>query len=121
MNYQPIGTAPRDGSWIRLYSSLHRITSHTVRWRATGGKGPGWYSSKGARLGSEVFDSWLPAKDAGATWCEILGLARTATRDQITAAYRDKAKLAHPDAGGSHEAMTALVRARDEALAVCGR
>jgi hypothetical protein len=27
------------------------------------------------------------------------------------------AKVAHPDAGGTHEVMTALVRARDDALA----
>jgi hypothetical protein len=40
----------------------------------------------------------------------------TATRAQIVAAYWARAKVAHSDAGGSHEAMTALVRASDEAL-----
>jgi curved DNA-binding protein CbpA len=48
---------------------------------------------------------------------EVLGVDRSAGRAEIVAAYRDKAKRAHPDAGGSHEAMTALVRARDQALA----
>jgi hypothetical protein len=116
VSYQPIGTAPHDGTWVRLYSSSHRITSHPVRW-TTGPKGPGWHSAKGARLSSGVFDAWLPVENAAPAWCEVLGITRTATRAQIVAAYRDKARRAHPDAGGSHEAMTALTRARDEALA----
>jgi hypothetical protein len=70
----------------------------------------------GERLAAAVFDAWLPVKDAAPTWCDVLGLTRTASRAEIVAAYRDKAKLAHPDVGGSHEAMTALSRARDAAL-----
>jgi hypothetical protein len=47
---------------------------------------------------------------------DILGVPRTATREQIESAYRKKARSAHPDNGGSHEAMTRLNLARDEAL-----
>jgi hypothetical protein len=78
--------------------------------------GPAWYGARGERLAAAVFDAWLPVKDAAPTWCDVLGLTRTASRAEIVAAYRDKAKLAHPDVGGSHEAMTALSRARDAAL-----
>jgi PncC family amidohydrolase len=36
-------------------------------------------------------------------------------------ACEGQAKVAHPDAGGSHEAMMALTMARDEALAAVDR
>jgi DnaJ-like protein len=45
---------------------------------------------------------------------EILGVRPDATRQEIDAAYRRKAKLFHPDApGGSDSAMVALNKARD--------
>lgn len=49
-------------------------------------------------------------------WTEVLGVPAAAAKAQIEMAYRDKAKTAHPDAGGSTEAMAELTRARDEAL-----
>lgn len=54
------------------------------------------------------------------SWAEILGVAEDATREQIEAAYRERAKRAHPDAGGSHEAMAALNAARAAALKARG-
>ena len=44
---------------------------------------------------------------------ETLGVERGADRDAVRRAFRDKARRAHPDAGGSVEAFGALVRARD--------
>ena len=41
-----------------------------------------------------------------------LGLVFPATIDEIKTAYRRLAVEAHPDRGGSNEAMTALTRAR---------
>jgi hypothetical protein len=41
-------------------------------------------------------------------------------RSQIESAYRALARKAHPDAGGSHEAMSELNRAREEALKEVG-
>lgn len=55
-----------------------------------------------------------------AHWSTILGVPQRATREQIDAAYKIKAKVAHPDAGGSGEAMAALNRAREDALAAAG-
>ena len=56
-----------------------------------------------------------PGQAESALWWNVLGLDRTATLDQIEAAYRTKAKSAHPDAGGSHAAMAELNAARQQA------
>jgi hypothetical protein len=47
---------------------------------------------------------------------DILGIRAGAAKGEIEAAYRKKAKLLHPDCGGSDEAMSNLNRARMEAL-----
>lgn len=48
-------------------------------------------------------------------WAIVLGVEITATREQIETAYRKAVKTAHPDAGGSHEAMLKLNKAVAEA------
>lgn len=58
----------------------------------------------------------LPAPADAKPWREVLGLIGPVTAEQVKAAYREKAKSAHPDTGGSREQMAALSRARDEAL-----
>lgn len=50
------------------------------------------------------------------SWADVLGVHSNASKDAIEAAYRDRAKKAHPDAGGSTDAMAELNRARQEAL-----
>ncbi len=52
---------------------------------------------------------------AGVDWWLELGVSEQATTEQIEMAYREKARAAHPDAGGSHEAMARLNAARDAA------
>lgn len=44
---------------------------------------------------------------------DVLGVKRDATEEEITASYRQKAKLCHPDMGGSPEAMQRLNDARN--------
>jgi len=56
----------------------------------------------------------LPAP-AGEHWSEVLGIARTASIDEINAAFRALAETAHPDKGGSQDAMARLTVARDAA------
>ncbi|EQA97247.1 hypothetical protein L286_23260 [Sphingobium sp. HDIP04] len=53
-------------------------------------------------------------------WWEVLGVPMRPTRDEVNRAYRDKARTAHPDQGGSHAAMARLNAARDSALAEIG-
>ncbi|MBU0517173.1 MAG: DnaJ domain-containing protein [Proteobacteria bacterium] len=48
-------------------------------------------------------------------WWEVLGVGRTASEDEINAAYRIKVRTAHPDHGGDAEAFKRLTAARDQA------
>ena len=50
----------------------------------------------------------LPAPDP---WWDVLGIARTATRAQVDAAYRHAARFAHPDAGGDRATWERLASA----------
>lgn len=47
----------------------------------------------------------LPAPNATRDWWEVLGVARTASLDDLRAAYRRAASAAHPDRGGSNDQM----------------
>lgn len=60
----------------------------------------------------------LPASSSKKDWRELLGFPPAARpgRDDIDAAYRSKAKSAHPDAGGSDAAMAELNAARADAI-----
>ena len=60
----------------------------------------------------------LPAPDAKQPWRVVLGFgAGVPTKTDIEQRFRLKAKEAHPDMGGSTEAMLALTKAREQALA----
>jgi hypothetical protein len=62
----------------------------------------------------------LPSPQQPQHWYEILGVSRDATKEEIEAAFRERAKTAHPDTGGSHEAMAALTGARRAGLLARG-
>lgn len=70
-------------------------------------------------IGKVLADAYmqLAAPKAQRDPWEVLGLRPGATADEIDAMYRVKAKAAHPDAGGSDEAMAELNDARDRAKA----
>lgn len=55
----------------------------------------------------------LPAPEQ---WWQVLGVGMQATATQITQAYHAKARTAHPDKGGSVDAMARLNAARDEGI-----
>lgn len=59
----------------------------------------------------------LPALEQ---WWQVLGVPASATVDQIRAAWRERAAIAHPDKGGSDAAMARLNAARDDGLAARG-
>lgn len=71
-----------------------------------------WGASEMLERAVQAFEA-LPAPKS--CW-DILGLRPGASADDVSRAYRDKARRAHPDAGGSSSAMAELNRARDEAL-----
>jgi hypothetical protein len=50
----------------------------------------------------------------------VLSVDRTATAQEIRRAWRDKARTAHPDAGGSDSAMQELNEALHDALKIAG-
>jgi DnaJ-class molecular chaperone len=52
----------------------------------------------------------LPEKAGGLSWWDVLGVPINATEEQVTSAYRAKAKIFHPDSGSApdHEAMVKL-------------
>lgn len=62
----------------------------------------------------------LPAPPGRKPWREVLGIVGTPVKQDIEAAFRDRAKKAHPDAGGSSEAMAALTEAKASALREIG-
>lgn len=58
----------------------------------------------------------LPPQPAPKPWWETLGVSRYADRDTIKEAYREKAKTAHPDGGGSDAEFIDLQQAYNQAL-----
>lgn len=67
----------------------------------------------------------LPSPNPKQSWRAVLGFNAdkpgVITKERIEGAYRLAARAAHPDkAGGSHEAMAAVNRAREEALRETG-
>lgn len=58
----------------------------------------------------------LPAPGAAKAWWEVLGVSQHATPDEINASWRDKAKQAHSDVGGSDARMSEINVARDQGL-----
>lgn len=54
----------------------------------------------------------LPAPPGQKSWREVLGLTGPVTKADIDAAYRALAATAHPDTGGTTDAMAELNRAR---------
>jgi preprotein translocase subunit Sec63 len=49
-------------------------------------------------------------------WWDVLGVSRTATKDEINKAFKRKARQAHPDVGGSDDEMKEINQAREEGL-----
>jgi hypothetical protein len=57
-----------------------------------------------------------PQRARPQTCWEILGVRKGASEFEINRAWRDLAKSAHPDVGGTYEQMLRLNTAREEAL-----
>lgn len=62
-----------------------------------------------------------PPSSSQRSWYDILGIAGTEDIEKIEEIYREKAKKAHPDNGGSAEAMAELNAAIKEARKLKGK
>lgn len=69
-----------------------------------------------AFAGFKALPEQAPARD----WWTVLDVPAYASWEQIRRAYREKAKFAHPDAGGSREQMHELNEARAAGAKACG-
>jgi hypothetical protein len=91
--------------WDRVADNLYAIGLHIKSLRAQLRYGVG---SLEQALGGYLA---LPAKEP---WWKVLGVRESAGVAEIDAAYYRLAPAAHPDHGGSDEAMARLNTARDE-------
>jgi len=93
--------------WDRVADNIVAIAKHIEALRGQDRWGVGTLEQ--AFAGYQA----LPAPEQ---WWQVLGVSEHATADQINAAWRDQARTAHPDHGGSDAAMARLNSARDEGL-----
>lgn len=63
----------------------------------------------------------LPAPAPTALWSEVLGVERFCKWDDVEAAYREKAKVHHPDRGGKPDDWYAIQTAYEQAKQERGR
>lgn len=93
--------------WRRVADNITAMARHVESLRAIERYGVGNLN--------QAFAGYAPRLQAAAVeWWLVLGVQKTATPDQVEAAYRQLARTHHPDAGGSAYQMAKLSEARDE-------
>jgi len=92
--------------WDRVADNIAAIAKHIEAMRGMDRWGVG--TAKQAFAGYEQ----LPAPEQ---WWQVLGVSQHASQAEVDAAYRRRAREAHPDTGGSDAAMARLNAARDQA------
>jgi hypothetical protein len=58
----------------------------------------------------------LPEQTSGIAWWNVIGVEKDADKDTVTAMYRNKAKIHHPDRGGDNHKFTELNEAYEQAM-----
>lgn len=96
--------------WDRVEHNMRAITKTIDALRGI----ERWGSSDLMERAFTGFEA-LPAPSADHWWM-VLGVDPTATSGAITRAYREKARAAHPDQGGSTAEMARLNAARDQGM-----
>lgn len=99
-------------AWNRIPDNIAAIAAHVECLRGIDRYGVGTIE--------QAFTGYAALPPKGSTWRTTLGFAPGAvvTLDDIDAAFRERARTAHPDVhGGSHDAMASLTSARAEARA----
>jgi hypothetical protein len=103
--------------WKRVADNIYAIAKHIEALRGQDRWGVGTIE--------QAFSGYLrlpaPGETSNGTWYSVLGVKHDATFEQAKAAYLEKAKRAHPDMGGTNEAMHTLNAAWDQARQQFGR
>jgi len=91
--------------WDRAEHNLRAIAKHIEALRGQ--------SRWGVGNALQAFAGYvaLPEKAGGRAWSEVLGVEPGASVEEIKTAFRSKAKVSHPDMGGSAEDWHELERA----------
>jgi hypothetical protein len=96
--------------WNRVADNLAAIAAHLGALRGQERWGVGSIE--------QAFAGYVALNEKTEPTCfEVLGISGDATELQIMDAYRRKARETHPDNGGTAEEFSAVVRAKDIALA----
>jgi len=93
--------------WTRVADNIAALAAHIGAIRGIDRYGVGTLE--------QAFAGYAMLTTGKASWWATLGVQHDAEMAQIEAAYRRVAKLAHPDAGGSHAAMAEVNEAIAEA------
>lgn len=93
--------------WDRVADNIAAIAQHIDALRRIDRYGVGTLE--------QAFAGYAALPPAATEWWLILGVQPNATLEHVEAAYRELARLAHPDAGGDHDQMARLNAARDDA------
>lgn len=93
--------------WTKVADNIAAIASHIFAIRAVERYGVGTMD--------QAFAGYAQLRSGTDEWWLVLGIDRTASAEQIEAAYRSLAKKTHPDAGGSTWEMARLNSAREAA------
>lgn len=96
--------------WNRVECNLHAVALHVAAIRGQERWGVG--SAAQAFAGFVA----LPEQAGGDSWWEYFGLEPDATEDDVKRAYRQSAKIDHPDSGGLREDWDRLEAMRRVAL-----
>jgi hypothetical protein len=99
--------------WDRVSDNIAAIAQHIDALRRIDRYGVGTLDQAFAGYAQ------LPER-AGRDWWTVLGVEPDAPLAVIEEAFRDRARVLHPDTGGNHDAMASLTAARTEARRACG-
>lgn len=96
-------------AWTRTADNIAAIAQHIDALRRIDRYGVGTLD--------QAFAGYAPRLQAAPSeWWIVFGISRSSTRAAVEEAFTRLAKTAHPDAGGSHDAMARLTEAKTAAL-----
>jgi hypothetical protein len=94
--------------WLRVADNIAALAAHIDAIRRIDRYGVGTLE--------QVFTAYAALPASAGEWWLVLGVPRTATPEQIKAAYRHLAQTHHPDRGGNLGTFQRINDAKDQAL-----